>query len=309
MLRNGNKVNLNISVLVSAHFRNNQLEQCLLALAPQLEKSDELIVGITEDDLLSQEVAWKLKKYFLCPVRQIVTRKNSVIEKLNLMADTTTTNWITTIDDDAIPPSDWVRKIKANLCMTELGAIGGRDIQPGNFPGTKRVGVVSKFGKVIGNHEKVSSIRDEVDFLKGVNMTIRKEAFPIISVMKGEGPEPHWEIFLCRKLSKRGLKIIFDSSLCVQHNPGVRTHLNRETNPTLAYIYSRNLFLAFGVNREYWKLIRIFFHQIIIGRSPAYGIATTLFKIKSLRFNSTILASSIRGAIKSFNIILNGRIS
>jgi len=298
---------MNVSVLVPTHFRKQQLNECLIALSLQLHKDDELIIGFTHGDKMSLEVVSHLHKSLECLVLTTSSKEGSVIEKLNQMATLASKDWIITIDDDAVPTIDWLDNIKARIVDPKLGALGGRDVQPDKQVEDCKVGIVGKFGRVIGNHEKSGKLFEHVDFLKGVNMAVRHEFFPISDLLIGRAPEPHWEIYLCRKVARKGYQIRFDTDLTVNHFPGKRGVLDRKTNPDLAFIYNRNLILAFGLNRDLWRVSRIVFYQMLIGGSPSYGILRMIKGSKNLSGALAIWKAALLGLLEGLNLLARSK--
>lgn len=294
-----------LSVCVPTHFRSHQLIECLQELSVQLQKGDELIIGLTTSDEVSIEVMEKAVSLFKCPVILVFESLPSVISKLNRMASKASKPWIVTIDDDAIPDPNWISTIRRKIVDQSIGAIGGRDIQPRLNDVAKQIGIVNFYGRLYGNHEKASSGSREVNFLKGVNLVVRKEIYPINKEMILKGPEPHWEIDLCTRAARRKLKVIYDPEIIVNHFPGYRTDLHRDANANLAYIYNRNLIIAFGMNHEYSKVFRVLFYQFFIGRSPAYGILKLLTSLTILRSALQIWFFAFLGLVDGMRITFN----
>lgn len=293
----------NLSVCIPTYFRAKQLQLCLDSLIPQLSPNDEVVIGVSEQDNESLELVRKYADEHQCLIREIIVNGTSVIRKLNRMAVESKSDWIVTLDDDAVPFQNWIALLKKEICMPSTGALGGRDVQTGSIRQVKKIGIVSYLGQTIGNHEKQSNVRSEVHFLKGVNMAIKKEFFPISESMVGVGPEPHWEIYLCRKASKNRLKVIYDHNVRVFHYPGPRHNLARESNPELAYLYNRNLVLAFGLNKDFFKLFRILIFQMLLGRSPSYGLIKLLVGIFDFRYTYSIWISALTGMLDGLKLL------
>ena len=169
------------------------------------------------------------------------------------------------------------------------------------------VGEVRWSGRISGNHERGIGAPRKVEFLKGVNLAIRKEFFPIPNSMRLEGPEPHWEVYLCQRALKRGFTVVYDPQVLVAHFPGIRHELDRHANSKLAFVYNRNLVLAFGLNRSFLCVFRIIVYQLLIGRSPSFGIARIFVAIGRKENFGAIWLSSVKGLMSGISIVKGKR--
>ncbi|MDG0814426.1 hypothetical protein OMP40_37945 [Cohnella rhizosphaerae] len=100
---------------------------------------------------------------------------------------------------------------------------GGRDVQPGipAKPGCS-VGIVTWYGKLIGNHHVGDGPAREADVLKGVNLSFRKELAVFPDDLRGTGAQAHFEVHMCLRARRLGYKLIYDASAVVDHYPAPR---------------------------------------------------------------------------------------
>jgi hypothetical protein len=143
-------------------------------------------------------------------------------------------------DDDAVPGPDWVARIVQTFNRdARIMAVGGRDAVTENgriVGGTSRasrqprapeVGRVQWFGRLVGNHHLGVGGPRDVDVLKGVNMSFRRDAVVrhgFDQRLHGEGTQIHSELSICLPLRRRGLRIVYDPNIVVAHYPAPRPH-------------------------------------------------------------------------------------
>jgi GT2 family glycosyltransferase len=139
------------------------------------------------------------------------------------------------LDDDAIPRSDWLTRIIGHLCPADVGGVGGRDIvtDPDDLPRTTRAGVVTRWGKLIGNHHVVAGGIREVDVLKGANMAFKREALALPVHLLGQGAQANFEVATSLWARNRGWRLILDPAAEVMHLPGERFDADRRSRPSL----------------------------------------------------------------------------
>jgi hypothetical protein len=144
------------------------------------------------------------------------------------------------VDDDAVPSVDWLKRIVETFERDDrVAAVGGRDVillggrvlEPERRRGLRRVwpapavGRIQWFGRMLGNHHVgVGGARD-VDVLKGVNMSFRREAVVghgFDERLRGVGVQMHSELSICLPLRRRGLRVVYDPGISVLHYPAPR---------------------------------------------------------------------------------------
>jgi hypothetical protein len=133
------------------------------------------------------------------------------------------------IDDDAVPPPDWLRRHLGFYADPTVGAVGGPadNWHPDGTPFPRRtvepVGRLTSFGRVHGNmHTQAVEWRSRppvsVDHLVGYNMTLRRKAFDCFESRL----RPYWQIFeldACLQVKGRGFRVVFDFGNVIEHYP------------------------------------------------------------------------------------------
>ena len=220
---------MKITVVVPTYLRPLDLARCLAALKQQTRAVDELWVIVRDTD----RETWQFLKDFergSLALHTATVTEIGVIAAMNIGLDSATGDIITFTDDDAAPHVDWLERIEAYYLADEkIGGVGGRDwvyhgtkLEDGSRP---IVGKLQWFGRLIGNHHIGSGGGREVDVLKGVNMSFRREAIADLRFdqrMRGSGAQVHFEVVFSLTLRQKGWKLIYDPQIAVDHFPAQR---------------------------------------------------------------------------------------
>jgi hypothetical protein len=134
-------------------------------------------------------------------------------------------------DDDATPRRRWIEGIEGYY-GDGVGAVGGRDVIHDHDGSAcdatsidtlkTTVGRLSPVGRLVGNHHIGCGPAREVDVLKGVNMSMRRELWQLNDKLKGSGAQVAWEVGICLRARAEGWRIIYDPALLVDHYPAER---------------------------------------------------------------------------------------
>ncbi len=235
---------MKITVVVPTYLRPPDLARCLAALKQQTRPVDELWVIVRDTD----RETWQFLETYdlgihdleshdlenhdraLLPLRTATVKAVGVIAAMNIGLGSATGDIVAFTDDDAAPHSDWLERMEAYyLADQKVGGVGGRDWV---YHGTKLeegaravVGKLQWFGRLIGNHHIGVGIGREVDVLKGVNMSFRREAIAGLHFdqrMRGSGAQVHFEVVFSLTLRQQGWKLIYDPQIAVDHYPAQR---------------------------------------------------------------------------------------
>lgn len=273
---------MKITVIIPTYHRPQDLVRCLEAIKAQTRGVDELLLIIRDTDHLTQTFLQIYNSEFL-PLKVLSVTTPGVIAAINVGLEMASGDIISFTDDDAAPRSDWLERIEAHfLADADLAGLGGRDcvflgkeLHPGNP--TEKVGQVQWFGRIIGNHHLGSGNLKEVDVIKGVNMSFRRDAIAPLkfdSRMRGNGAQVHFELAFCLALKRAGKKILYDPAVAVNHYPAQRfdedqrsefnktAYINQVHNETLS------LLEFFSPNRR----VVFLFWAMLIGTKKAPGL-------------------------------------
>lgn len=261
---------LTVTVVVPTYRRPQDLERCLTALKRQTRPATEVVVVARDTD----QATWDFLATFdteTLPLKTATVKIPGVVAAMNAGLDMAQSDIVAYTDDDAAPFPDWVAQLEDHFLVDEqIGAVGGRDILHGithiQFIETEVVGKVQWWGRIIGNHSFGIGDAREVDLLKGVNMSFRREALEKVRFdqrMRGTGAQVFFEDACCLTLKRHGWKIIYNPRIVVDHYPAQRhdedqrrqfartAHINQVHNGTLNLLehfspVNRFVFLAWG---------------------------------------------------------------
>ncbi|HEY7631006.1 MAG TPA: glycosyltransferase [Thermoleophilaceae bacterium] len=216
-----------VAVLVPTWKRPEDLARCLHTLRLQRRSPDRVLVVRRPEDEASGRV---LAAQASLPLEEVLVREPGQVAALNAGLDAVTEDVVAITDDDAAPRPDWIEQIECWFARDrQLGALGGRDwvyhgreLQDG---AERRVGEVAWYGRFLSFHHLGTGTAREVDFLKGANMSFRREAIGPLrfnSELRGTGAEylNDWGFTLAVK--RRGWKVVYDPAVAIDHYEGSR---------------------------------------------------------------------------------------
>lgn len=267
---------LTISVIVPTYKRPAKLKTCLEHLSKQSRKPNEIVITYREEDKEGLLVANSFLNAL--PIKLLKMTEQGVIAAENSALKTISNDIVLFIDDDGYAPADWVKKYEDFFIRnTEATGLGGPDIIKSNpnsyynFP-VKKVGIVTWYGKLIGNHHRQSTGIRKVDLLKGVNMGFKRSELPLIDIsLSGQtlelGNGSQWETDICLGLRNRGKILYFDPELKVIHDSD---HSDRNHFMTL----KNNAFNIGLISKKHFsstKLICNIIYSYLIGNTQIVG--------------------------------------
>jgi cellulose synthase/poly-beta-1,6-N-acetylglucosamine synthase-like glycosyltransferase len=213
-----------LSVVVATFGRPESLERCLRAVAVQTRTADQIVVVFRLDDPPTRERLERLAREM--PIEPIGCEQPRLCAQLDLGVASATGDVVALTDDDAEPSVSWAQRLLCLYADSDVGAAGGRDVLAGpeadGEPTDLPVGVVTRGGRPLGNHHRQGSGVRDVEFLKGVNLSIRRELWHIDQGLIGSGNQTHWELGTCLRIRRLGWRVRYDPGIVVHHEPGVR---------------------------------------------------------------------------------------
>lgn len=227
---------MRVTVVIPTYKRPQSLARCLDAIARQQRPADETIVVVRGEDLASGELA----RTRAGPVRVVRVDRPGVVAAMNAGIDASHGDVVALTDDDAAPHADWiVRLLAVYEGDPRVAAVGGRDLlhfdgEPWSGGSTLQVGTISRIGVITGNHHMGTGPARDVDVLKGANLSVRGDLLRELRIderLRGIGTEHHWELALCLALRRRGLRVVYDPDIAVDHFPQPRIDDSRQFSP------------------------------------------------------------------------------
>jgi cellulose synthase/poly-beta-1,6-N-acetylglucosamine synthase-like glycosyltransferase len=256
-----------------------------LALQEQTKPVDQVVVVFRDTDAETWEFLAQFKAPNL-PLHTVKVTQPGVVAALNAGLAAVEGDIVSITDDDAAPHPDWLERIVAYFTSdSRLGGLGGRDwIHHGSkLEDESRpvVGQLQWFGRVIGNHHLGVGEPREVDILKGVNMSFRREAIGQLRFderMRGTGAQVHFEMAFTLTLKRAGWKIIYDPNVAVDHYPAQRFDEDQRNNfNEVAFInLVHNETLVLLEHLPFIRRIVFLFWAVFVGTCDSLGFVQWL---------------------------------
>lgn len=292
------------SVLIPSFRRAEKLSLCVRSLARQTTPPDEVFVVWQEDDVTTRDAVLALEKDVPFVLRALHSPEAGVVVSENLALDHSSGEIVMLIDDDAVAPSDWVRRHVAHYEDESVGAVGGP--ADNYFPDGTRfpakpplepVGKLTWYGRMIGNmHDQSPGWRTRepavVQHLVGYNMSLRRNAFDRFEAKLRR----YWQMFeldACLQVQARGLKVLFDFSNVVEHHPTNLTYTPERDENVEVKVYNAAYNHAFilGKHTPLELLPLRLAYQLGVGQISAPGALA--FAAAVLRFGKPVREAEI----------------
>jgi glycosyltransferase involved in cell wall biosynthesis len=274
-----------ISVIVPTYRRPKDLVRCLGSIRNQTRPADEVILIIRDSDMETRKILEEFDTFNL-PLLLVDVNIPGVVAAMNAGLDVAQGDIISFTDDDAAPHINWIERIESHfLANSTVGGVGGRDYIYANnelWNGEEEiVGQLLWFGKMIGNHHLGVGKPREVDILKGVNMSFRRQAIldnHFDLRMLGSGAQVHFEVEFCLRLKKAGWKLIYDPEIAVDHYFSQRFDEDQrhQFNELAFFNEVHNETLALLDYLPPMRRLTFFFWSIVIGHRRAVGFVQLL---------------------------------
>jgi GT2 family glycosyltransferase len=274
------------TLIIATWRRASLLRDALAGVRHQTRQFDQVLVAVRPEDEAARDV---LAVTTGLPVEEVLVHRPGAVAARNAAMDVAKGDVIAYLDDDAVPPADWLERILRHFeADARVGAVGGRDrIHHGDevLVGQRRkVATVTAFGRFIGLHHLGTGPVRDVYLLKGVNMSIRREWLPRLRFdenLRGRGAEPHEDWALALAVRRAGFRVIYDPAIWVDHYEGERIDVDARFNPTRRTIFDRAHNQTYAGVR-YLPLPRALAHTLYalsVGTSNEPGIIAFLYRL------------------------------
>jgi GT2 family glycosyltransferase len=300
---------MRISVVIPTYQRPDRLRRGLTALWNQQRTPDEVCVVVRPEDAETRAVVEAAASQRR-PVRVVDVHGPGLVAALNAGLALVTGDVVAFTDDDTEPHPDWLRRIAATLeANADVAGVGGRDWV--RYDGhlidgvARRVGIVTWYGRTIGNHHIGAGEARKVDVLKGANMAFRTAALREVGFdrrLLAVGTEHHSELMTCLTLRAGGWEIVYDPAIGVDHNPAARAEGRRnlvEREIVRAAIHNETLALV-----EYlplWRRAAYFAWALGMGSVAAPGIGQLARAlVRQGEWQGAIAVAALQGRAAAF---------
>lgn len=295
-----------IAVVVPTYRRPELLRQCLTALVGQDRAPDEVIAVARPDDVASREVAAS----FAPEVQTVAVHEPGFLAALTAGARATTADVVAFTDDDAEPMAPWCAQLLDAYRSSSVGGVGGRDLIAGEVADEDLVvGRVTSWGKLIGNHSRGAGAAREVDVLKGVNMSFRREALALPTGYRGSSTQAHTEVAIGLWARSRGWRVVYDPSFAVVHHeaPRVASVSRERWRPDATSEAAYNL-VAGMLAAQPERALRRGVYGLAVGDRGTPGVARAAASLlRGRRLEAAALPASLRGQAQALLDARRGR--
>jgi GT2 family glycosyltransferase len=231
-----------ISVVIPSYGRAGRLAACLDGLRTQLRQPTEVVVVARGTDAETVALVSDRRRSWR-ELRLSFVGSPGLVAALNHGIRSASGDVVAFVDDDAVPHRDWLERIASVYELDlRIAAVGGKDIvhhgeriddsQDGRFLARWRprrappVGRLQWFGRMTSNHNAGAGGLRDVHVLKGANMSYRRlivaELGGFDERLRGTGSQVHNEATICLPLLRKGLRVVYDPRILVDHYPTER---------------------------------------------------------------------------------------
>jgi glycosyltransferase involved in cell wall biosynthesis len=216
-----------ISVLIPTWRRPLELARCLRAVCAQSFQAKQIVVTVRRDDIETLHALERLLQSGDAPngLEVVVVEPMPLVAAMTAGLAQTNGTLVALTDDDAEPRLDWLERIVEHFRDPTVGGVGGRDWQLAERWDEPKVGIVSWYGRTIGNHHLGAGPARGVELLKGVNCCFRGDELRRMGFdrrLRGKGNVSHWEMSLCLAFRQAGWQLLYDPLIAVDHNMALR---------------------------------------------------------------------------------------
>jgi cellulose synthase/poly-beta-1,6-N-acetylglucosamine synthase-like glycosyltransferase len=277
----------------------------LAGLAAQGRTPDEVLVVVRREDEPTREV---LARGWDLPLREVVVERPGAVAARNAGLEVARGDIVAFTDDDAVPRADWLTRLAAAYEDSTVGAVGGRDViyadgVPTATPPRTQVGVLTWYGRFVTLHPRGTGPARDVDFLKGVNMSISRIRSPALRFderLRGRGAQVHEDAALCLEVRRAGLRVVYDPEIVVDHYEADRGENDARAPRDLRARRDRHHNQTYLVAR-YYPVHRVVVHllyAVVVGMADAPGLLLSvrdIVRTRSLRGHLLPLVANVLG--------------
>jgi len=222
MIKNKIQKNLFLSVIICTYNRSKLLRECISSVLPQLEGNTNSIVNLIIVDNNSTDDTYTIVKSFNSPkIEYVFEKKQGLSFARNEGYQSTNSEWVAYLDDDALAADNWIKRIFWLIENTDFDAFGGiyspwyRDGKPSWYLDEYAT------NKTWMKYTEVTLL--EKQRFSGGNCAFRRkllddvEGFPTYLGMKGCVTAYGEEALVQEQLRQKGYKLGFDPDLLIKH--------------------------------------------------------------------------------------------
>ncbi len=297
---------IRLSLVIPTYRRPESLVACLDAVDRQLVPVDEVLVVHRPGDEATVGILRGRPG-----LRTVAVHARGVLAAMASGAEAASGTLIGFVDDDVSLRPEWHQRIRAWFDDPAVGGACGRDViaRPGQVAASSLdVGVITAWGRVVGNHHLGIGSAREVEVLKGANMVFRREALALPETLRGTGAQAHFEVATSLWSRNRGWKLVFDPQILVDHAPAERFDADTRSAPERRAVDdAADNFVFCLLSERHDLLLRRTVFGLLIGDGGTVGLGRG--GVAVLRGETAVrmrLGPSLRGQLRATVRVLRG---
>lgn len=258
---------MKIAVIIPTYNRPAHIDKCIDSLMKQHMAPDEIIAVVRPDDEATRKILEKHRATASAGtvIKILEVTMPGIVHAENAGLRAAKEDIVCFIDDDAIAPEHWIDGIMRHYERDPtVGGVGGPvvlviDGKP-VIEYTDTFARMTWFGRRITNSTKIPLKVQEVDMLRGANMSFRRRALSGFD----ERLLPYWRRFeddACFSVKAQGYKLICDPALAVRHFEAV-THVKMgidRTPETILGLHHNSMYVKLKHCKGIGKLAAILY--------------------------------------------------
>lgn len=294
---------MKVSVVISTYGRPDGLHRAVESLHCQTRVPDEIVIAMTSADSLTRPMVETLVQRknggSHPPVIQVVAvPQHDVIAKENAGIAKASGAVVCFMDDDAVARPQWIERLTRHFADSTVGAVGGRDViwHADRAPerAVRDIGRLRWFGRILGNHHQSATGVRDVEFLKGCDMSFRREVLvPIDERLVGVIPYG-FEIDMGLTVRALRYRVLYDPEAAVDHFATSDMSAGRAD---LAYITNHNQTYILLKHLPWVRRIVFLLYTFLVGDRNTIGLLRVPALVLRRGWSIETVAGHFRGKV------------
>ncbi len=271
---------MKLTVIVPSYRRPDSLRRCLSAILGGTRSPDELVVVVRDTDPESQAAVDEMAAddgHGI--VRRALVHEPGQVAAMNRGVAEASGDIIVFTDDDTEPTREWLERLEALYEDASVVGAGGRDRVEGS-PDTEpaaEVGLLTWYGRLIGEHHRGCEGIRRVDHLKGANMSFRRSALPPFDPVLYRAAAVLNDTDVSLAARRHGL-LLYDPDALVHHYPADRVDgvSRRMDDLDVVRVSSHNMAYCLLKHLAWWAKPVFVAYTLLVGHGAYFGLAKGL---------------------------------
>lgn len=284
-------MNLHVSIVICTADRSSSLKSTLLSIKKIRYQSVEVIIVDASSTRETAEMLVEISISLGFPIKFMKVKEKNISLSRNVGIRVASGSIIAFLDDDAIPPPNWVDQLLSTYSIhgEKCAGVGGivRDMTRPGYPVQFRYGITNLISETIAIRSSEAPDYSQpqrfwYNGLMGANSSYRKELLEKIN-----GYDEFFEYFLdetdvCLRLIKAGYEIHY-SDVVVDHYPQPSHNRKDQKHLTCWYSLAKNT-TYFALKHGYKKV----YFPIFVTRLGLLLIRRCFLRILRLKFTHNL---------------------